>query len=197
MGSDGRSPAMLVRCALVFGGLILSGPNAYPQGCMPAGFIGPALGAGSHSYLEGGQWEAAVYYRYLGPGNGYIGDEIWEAGKEVVARNWIHAIDLQATYAFTPRYDVSLTVPFVHAERSTVLEHDGERHTTRAGGLGDVRLVGHGWLLDPKEPRSGNLRLGLGMKAPTGEDEATGTFHKPTGPEIRPVDQAIQPGDGG
>jgi hypothetical protein len=27
--------------------------------------------------------------------------------------------------------------------------------------------------------------------------KATDTFHKPTGPEIRPVDQAIQPGDGG
>src|SRR5205814_10049186 len=35
------------------------------------------------------------------------------------------------------------------------------------------------------------------VKAPTGDEKATDTFYKSTGPEIRPVDIAIQPGDGG
>ena len=191
--------AMLIRRVFAFiGGLVFSESCIHSQGCMPAGFLAPNLAApGGLSYFRQGQWEAAVYYRFLETENGYIGDEIWEAGREIVARNWIHSIDLQATYAFTPRYQLSLTVPFVHAERSTVLDHDGERHTTRAGGLGDMRLVAHGWLFDPEEGRSGNILLGLGVKAPTGDDEATDTFYKPTGPEIRHIDPAIQPGDGG
>jgi hypothetical protein len=90
-----------------------------------------------------------------------------------------------------------LTLPFVYGERSTVLDQGGSRHTTSAGGLADLRLVAYAWLLDPETPRRGNISFGFGVKAPTGDDEATDTFYKPTGPEVRPVDQAIQPGDGG
>jgi hypothetical protein len=37
----------------------------------------------------------------------------------------------------------------------------------------------------------------LGVKFPTGDDDATDIFHQPTGRVRRPVDPAIQPGDGG
>jgi len=156
-----------------------------------------SLGAQGVSHLEAGQWEASVSYRYLEVANGYIGSEVWPEWETLGARMSIHSIDLQATYAFTPRYSVTLTMPFLHADRSTVLDHDGTRHTTSAGGLGDVRLVAHAWLLNPERPGSGNISIGVGVKAPTGNEKATDTFHKRTGPEIRPVDQAIQPGDGG
>src|SRR5687767_9073175 len=151
-----------------------------------------SLGAEGVSHLEPGQWEASVNYRYLETGDRYIGDEVWEDSDAIGAEMWIHSIDLQATYAFTRRYSATFTMPFVHADRSTVLDHDGKRHTTSAGGLGDIRLVGNAWLLNPDKPRSGNISLGAGVKAPTGDDEVTDTFHKPTGPETRPVDQAIQ-----
>ena len=39
--------------------------------------------------------------------------------------------------------------------------------------------------------------MSLGIKAPTGDDAVTDTSFRPTGPEERPVDSAIQPGDGG
>src|SRR5687768_4973517 len=169
----------------IFGGLLASELKLFAQGCMPAGFMAPNLAAKGLRILQGGEWEASIHYRFLETENGYIGDDVWEAGKEIVARNWIHSIDLEATYAFTPRYSLSLTVPFFHAERSTVLDHDGDRHSTTAAGLRDLRLVAHGWLFEPKEHTSGNVLLGLGVKLPTGEDEATDTFLKPTGPEIR------------
>ncbi len=181
----------------VFGGFLLLEPEVNAQGCMPAGFMAPSLATKGLSILKSGQWEAAIHYRYLESADPYIGDDVWEEGKEIAARNWVHSVDLEATYAFTPRYTLTLTVPFVSGERSTVLDHDGNRHTTRAGGLADVRLVGRAWFLDPEEPRNGNILFGFGIKAPTGEDEATDTFYKPTGPQIRHVDQAIQPGDGG
>ena len=156
-----------------------------------------SVGADGVSHLEAGQWQASVNYRYLETGDRFIGDEVWENSDAIGARMWIHSVDLQATYAFTPRYSVTLTMPFVHGDRSTVLDHDGTRHTTSAGGLGDLRLVGYAWLLNPEKHTSGNISFGVGVKAPTGDEKATDTFYKSTGPEIRPVDQAIQPGDGG
>lgn len=157
-----------------------------------------SLGAEGVSHLEGGQWEASVNYRYLASADGYIGDEVWPQYPQVIgARIWIHSIDVQATYAFTPRHSFTLTMPFVHGELSSLIEHSGTRHTTSAGGLGDVRLVGNAWLLNPSKPRDGNISIGVGVKAPTGNEKATDTFYKSTGPEIRPVDIAIQPGDGG
>jgi hypothetical protein len=60
-----------------------------------------------------------------------------------------------------------------------------------------MRLIGNVWLLDPETHYQGNVTIGLGVKFPTGNDEATDIFHQPTGPVRRPVDPAIQPGDGG
>ena len=155
-----------------------------------------SLGAEGVSHLEGGQWEASINYRYLATADGYIGDDVWPDYPRVVGtRIWVHSIDLQATYAFTPRYSVTLTMPFVHGEYSSL--NFGTRQTTTAGGLGDVRLIGNAWLLNPNKPREGNISFGIGVKAPTGDEKATDTFQTSTGPQIRPVDISIQPGDGG
>ena len=67
----------------------------------------------------------------------------------------------------------------------------------RSHGIGDVRLSLDYWLFDPIKCRNGNIALGLGVKFPTGDDDATDTVHRATGPVIRPVDPSIQPGDGG
>jgi hypothetical protein len=152
--------------------------------------------AGEAPQLEAGEWSAALTYRYLHADKGYIGSERWANSDAIVARTKVHSFDLQAAYAFNSRYSVALTAPFVYGERSSVLDHDGTRHTTRAGGLSDMRLMGYAWLFGP-ERAMGNVSVGIGMKAPTGDSEATDTFYKPTGREVRPVDQAIQPGDGG
>jgi hypothetical protein len=157
-----------------------------------------SLGAEGVTHLEAGQWQVSVNYRYLYADEGYIGDRVWPQYKDVIGgRISIHSIDLQATYAFSPRYSATLTMPLVHGELSSLFEHDGTRHTTSAGGLGDMRLVGNVWLFNPDKYHDGNISIGVGVKAPTGDEKATDTFYKRTGPEIRPVDMAIQPGDGG
>jgi hypothetical protein len=74
---------------------------------------------------------------------------------------------------------------------------DSARHAVTAVGLGDVSLVGSAWLLDPHN-HSGNIALGLGVKAPTGNNEASDDYFLKGGTSVRyPVDQSIQPGDGG
>ena len=157
-----------------------------------------SLGAEGVTHLEAGQWQASVNYRYLYADEGYIGDRVWsQYGNVIGARISIHSVDVQATYAFCSRFSSTLTVPFVHGELSSLFEHDGVRHSTSAGGLGDIRLVGNAWLLDPDKHPNGNISLGVGVKVPTGDEKATDTFYKATGPKTLPVDSAIQPGDGG
>ena len=182
--------------AILISQLVLA-PRAFSQGCMPSRFLTLDPAGGLATELEAGDWIASLTYRYLSTGKGYIGDEVWANSDPIVARTWVHSFDVAATYAITPRYSVTLTLPFIHAERSSVLDHDGTRHTTRSGGLADVRLLAQAWLLDPQKPRDGNVSFGIGLKAPTGDAKATDVFYKPTGAELRPVDQAIQPGDGG
>ncbi|MBI2928061.1 MAG: hypothetical protein HYY24_20495 [Verrucomicrobia bacterium] len=160
-----------------------------------------SLGAEGVSHLEGGQWEASVNYRYLYADEGYIGDRIDPTYKRTIgAQLTLHSIDVQATYAFNPRFSATLTIPFFSGEIASYRDHENDgihRHTVSAGGLGDVRLVGNVWLLDPDKHKDGNISLGIGVKAPTGDEAATDTFHKTTGLETRPVDIAIQPSDGG
>jgi hypothetical protein len=74
---------------------------------------------------------------------------------------------------------------------------DSARHAVTAIGLGDVSLVGSRWLVDPHN-QSGNIALGLGVKVPTGTHTATDAYFLAGGTSIQyPVDQSIQPGDGG
>ena len=85
--------------------------------------------------------------------------------------------------------------------RSSLYEHGrNERHITYSRGLADVRIgVGY-WLLNPEANENGNISLGAGFKLPTGNYNASDIFYNvgvDGRPEVRPVDQSIQPGDGG
>ena len=128
--------------------------------------------------------------------------------------------DIAATYAVTRRLSLTLELPIQYGSRTNSAEHDGVHvHTMRASGIGDLRLTANFWLLNPEKPpdqnissdtgkqvggytapakcRDYNISLGLGVKAPTGDDAASDYSFRPTGPELRAVDPAIQPGDGG
>src|SRR5205823_7486138 len=88
--------------------------------------------------------------------------------------------------------------PFIYADRSSLYEHDFiHRHTMHAGGLGDIRILTDLWLLEPHKHMDGNIALGIGVKAPTGDDKVSDTSFRTSGPVTRPVDPSIQPGDGG
>jgi hypothetical protein len=117
-------------------------------------------------------------------------------GNEVVNDSYFW--DLTAQYAITPRVAVSLTIPFVYSDRSSLYEHDRvNRYTTSAGGIGDVQFVPSVWLWDPAKMPKGNIQVGIGFAAPTGDYQATDTFITADGPVTGYVDQSIQPGTGG
>ncbi len=196
--------------AMILMGLILSNTPASGQGCV-------ASRGGSSFHLPGMElqpyqgFQAAVGYRWLHSDRHFVGDtehpERQEEGSEVV--NDSHYIDLSLSYAFTPRYSVNLTVPFSFNDRSQVARSNDVartillRYATQSFGLGDIRLIGNGWIIDPTRMPKANLLFGLGVDMPTGQKDATDTFQvfdAPSGRIVareRTVDQSIQLGDGG
>lgn len=154
-----------------------------------------SLDANGISYLEPRRWEAGVGYRYLHADQVFIGSEYRPEFEEAKTNPdiTVHSIDLNVTFQATPRFSLTLEVPFSYGEVTVI----SNRIHMAAGGLGDLRLIGNTWLLDPVRHATGNISLGIGVKAPTGDDKATD--HIPINGErtLRPVDTAIQPGDGG
>lgn len=119
-------------------------------------------------------------------------------GSEVI--NNQHALDINISYALSNRWLISAALPFVYNSRSSLYEHGRmERHSTESYGLADIRLSASFWMCKPQSTK-GNFALGLGIKLPTGNWNATDKFYNVGangGTEIRNVDQSIQVGDGG
>ncbi|MBI2948668.1 MAG: hypothetical protein HYY23_13575 [Verrucomicrobia bacterium] len=154
-----------------------------------------SLGAEGISYLEPHHWETTLSYRYLHAQKVFIGSQYrpeYEAGNANPDIT-VHSVDLAATYAVSKRFSLSLTLPFVYGDVTVI---SNRLHNTVAG-IGDLRLVGNIWLLDPSKHSNGNISFGLGMKAPTGESKGTDTVLINGVETVRPADTSIQPGDGG
>lgn len=212
------SLAFLRRAALVAAAvtLALSTREASAQGCVAV--RGGGLCTMNHPLgnegvgLESGAWQAFVGYRFFKSDRHYIGGEQsrnaaglnrFQQGTEVI--NYSNFIDVGVTYQITPRYSATFVLPFVQHTRSAPYEHSGVRRNTSSGGLADVRASFNAWIWDPAQQPKGNLQVSVGFKAPSGDYAATDTFFQDQDPGagvdirqvIRPVDQSIQPGDGG
>lgn len=163
----------------------------------------PGIGAQATPYLGKGQWNVGVNYRYQFSHRHFVGDEEQQvrAVEESEVENTIHLLDVAVTYALTARLNLSLGLPYLMAERSSPIRDAKRvvigRHKTSAHGLGDISLMGRMWVLNPKTCLRGNISIGLGLKAPTGDPGKLDDVETLTGQFVRPVDQSIQPGDGG
>jgi hypothetical protein len=164
---------------------------------MPVRFTTPSLGGQGElqvTDLAAHQWRIALGYRHLHADQLFVGTQLLPTSQPLIIN--LHSVDVTTTYAVTERWSLSLTVPFLYGMQSR-LYADSARHAVTAIGLGDVSLVGSRWLLDPHN-QSGNIAVGLGVKAPTGTHRATDAYFLAGGTSIQyPVDQSIQPGDGG
>lgn len=109
--------------------------------------------------------------------------------------SWLLGVE----YAANNRWSFSVTMPFLYIDRSSLYEHmgnsSGQRFHTHSQGLGDIRVVAD-YNLMPTNVKN-RLSVGLGAKLPTGNYNYKDYFHTTDGLELRPVDQSIQPGDGG
>jgi len=181
------------------------------QGCVPARLIAPNAGSvnacvwegGETPYLQPHQFSASVSYRYLHSFREFHLDEElpFPTDPFLYAETYVHGFDIGFAYQATRRLSLTLDIPVQDGRRTSYYEHDlttlTEKHTMRASGVGDLRLLANIWIFDPDRHRSGNISLGLGFKLPTGDYNAKDFSYRANGPVLRPVDPAIQPGDGG
>lgn len=152
------------------------------------------------------KWQFSMNYRYFKSYKHYRGSheekERVENGTEVI--NHDNSLILGLSYQPSPRWQVTVAVPLIYIDRSSLYEHYGNtignpRFHTQGKGFGDVRIAAYyNWIRTSKF----NLNAGLGVKLPTGNYHAKDYFHKKgsQGQDTlvyRYVDQSIQLGDGG
>lgn len=177
--------------------------NAAAQGCVAIRGTGTVCTKMSHIEAETKGWQLNTNYRYFRSFRHYRGKEEQlerlEQNTEVI--NWQHTLDLSLVRNFSNRWSLAVGLPLLVNERSSLYEHGRtERHRSSAYGMGDMRIVAYHWLLNPEQHKKGNIQLGMGLKLPTGEEGYEDYFQNVgpnKTPELRPVDQSIQLGDGG
>lgn len=203
--------------AAVLACFAFAAPGARAQGCVASRGGAPSCNAlnspadsdGVSFYLPKKHWEASVGYRWFRSHRHFVHAEEQlrrETPINTQIVNKVHQPDLAATYGVSDRLSVTATLPFLIADRKTPGTIYATRtppvfgfpdQHTQAHGISDATLVGHFWLGEPRSHAQQNVALGLGLKFPTGKDDVTDTFVTPTATTVRPVDQSIQPGDGG
>jgi len=179
---------------------IFTNTHANAQGCVAIKSSGP-LSNMEHPMQDSSSkgWQLSVSYRYFKSFRHFKGaDEQKQRlviGNEVI--NHQSTIDLGITRIFNQYWSVSVGMPYLINTRSSLYEHGGkERHSSYSHGIGDMRIVANRWLFNSHTTSKGNIQIGLGVKLPTGDYNYQSKFFNVT-PEIRPVDQSIQLGDGG
>lgn len=198
-----RAPQSLI---ITFLGLIslLGTHQAKAQGCVAIRHFSSCVGNTLENNLLGpGDIQIGSNYRYFKSFRHFRGteEEPDRVSNDTEVINHSHSWDFFLTYGISNRLYASITIPTVINTRSSLYEHGREeRNTTFSRGLADVRVgVGY-WLFDLEKHQNGNLAIGLGLKIPTGSYNASDIFYNvgpEGGPQTRPVDQSIQPGDGG
>jgi hypothetical protein len=178
--------------------------QASAQGCVAIRHFSSCGGNTlSNQLLADGEWQIGMNYRYFKSFRHFRGshEEPDRLANETEVINHSHAWDFSINYSFNSRLFATTTIPFVLNARSSLYEHGREeRNSTFSRGIADMRVgIGY-WLLDPQRNQKGNIALGIGLKLPTGNYNASDIFYNvgpDNSPEVRPVDQSIQPGDGG
>jgi hypothetical protein len=165
--------------------------------------------------LAKGKWAMSLNYRWFTSHRHFVGSveqnaenvangsaERDRSGSEVI--NHVHSPVLSASYGITDRLSLSAELPYFHAHRRSPGSATRPSFVTRASAFSDLSVTARYWLGNPTKRGDQNLSFGLGFKAPTGEDRAEDDFLVRMDPETgariedrRPVDQSIQPGDGG
>jgi hypothetical protein len=199
----------------------LHGTDVQAQGCVASRMNPSSCSMAEHGdgakdtdgtsyYLPQGRWQSSFGYRWYRSHRHFVGSveqngeppaERDRRGNEVI--NHVHIPDLAFSYGLSNRISLNADLPILIARRKNPANSTRPLQRTDARGIGDLNLLARYWLGKPTGHSSQNLSLGLGFKLPTGNDAAEDDVlvQNATTREMelvsRPVDQSIQPGDGG
>jgi hypothetical protein len=187
--------------------LVFSLQKTFSQGCVAIRSTGAVCTRNEAAKSNAKGWHFNTAYRYFKSYKHFVGKEEQkervERGTDV--RNWQHNMNFTLVRQLNNRWAIAFDIPVISNTRSSMYEHYGNsstspnaRRTTSSFGIGDVRVTGYYWLLDPVKSPKGNIQAGLGIKLPTGDYKYTDLFYRnDTTSVLGPVDQSIQLGDGG
>ena len=176
--------------------------KSFGQGCVAVRHLGACSSDMTHNSFNKGDIQAGLNYRYFKSFRHFRGtheepDRV-TSGTEVI--NHSHNWEYNVNYYLSSKTNLVLGIPLQINTRSSLYEHGRkERNMSFSRGLGDVRLGLQQWLIQPGT-KSWNIQLGSSLKLPTGNFNASDIFYNVGvngAPEVRPVDQSIQLGDGG
>ncbi|MGA2352467.1 MAG: transporter [Terracidiphilus sp.] len=179
------------------------------QGCVVAHSVGEVGGPESDGgYLAPNHWQFTLDYRHLYSFRHFVGSvaqEYRQQGNSEV-RNRINLIDMGVTYQVTPRFSVIGVVPAEFASRRYFIAAgsiNGAPATDLIGawgvsGMGDISLMGQGWIWDPTKNPKHNIQIGFGVQMPTGRDNIQNDLVEiPGQPAVNATaDYSVQPGIG-
>ena len=198
--------------------LVIFSVKGFAQGCIAVRSMACASGNvnSPSSFMKKGDFQFTGNFRQLHSYKHFVGTEEQKQrvaeGTQVI--NDTYNYDFGLSYAVSDRLSVAINVPIANNDRSSLYEHYGNaaldafpkpeqrRFHTYSKGVGDMRLSANYWLFDPHTSMKGNIAIGFGIKAPTGNANVQGDFHKldKAGKEYiqtKAVDQSIQLGDSG
>lgn len=187
--------------------------RVYAQGCVAIRTVG-GLNTMEHAGMmhdgmtpikDTSKWDLNIAYRYFNSYKHFNGtdEQVQRVIDGTEVRNFNRTIDLSLVRKLNDQWSVGIALPMIYNERTSKYEHisntsTSPRFATSASGLGDTRITAYRWIVSPTKGGKGNLLAGLGIKIPTGNYKATDVFHNTlTSTRVGPVDQSIQPGDGG
>jgi hypothetical protein len=183
--------------------VLFAGQPAYAQGCVLIREAAPVIGSLASTYLRPGEWQLDVAFRDSTADKHYSLD-VEQVQRQQLGTNVINTQKQTLFYlshAVTDRVSFSVAVPVVVATWGIPrpLTPPGARATEHGQGLGDISAVGRYWVFDPAKHSDRNLSVGLGFKAPSGNQNQYDVYNDNNGlnPTSKPIDQSIEPGDGG
>ena len=183
--------------------ILLHTSNTFAQGCVAIRSTGGVCTMDEHpdSTKKDGQWLFNSNTRYYKSFRHFVGKQEQFYRIDQLHNNVINKVvtqDLSLTRIFNERWSMALDLPLADNSRSQLNTTPGTRFSTHTAGLGDVRLTGYYWLLNPAVATKGNIQVGLGLKFATGAYNLQDYFLQSDGTKkLGPVDQSIQLGDGG
>lgn len=196
----------LNRCGFLAVAVWLTGGYAQPafgQGCVLIREAAPVIGSASSTYLHPGEWQLDVSYRDSTADRHYSLD-VYQEQRQTLGTYVVNTQKqtlFNVSHAVTQRFSFSVAVPIVVATWGIPrpLTPPGPRATEHGQGLGDISAMGRFWLFNPQNHSGRNVSVGLGVKAPTGDSNQYDVYNDNSGdnPTSKPIDQSIQPGDGG
>ncbi len=187
--------------------------ETFSQGCIAVRSMSTANGNPSGSaFMKAGEFQFSTNFRKLHSYKHFVGtvEQPHRVEQKTEVINDSYNFDFGLTYAITNRLNVTLNVPLSYNDRSSLYEHYGNgtpagsnpRFHTQSQGIGDMRLSASYWLINPTKAPKGNIAIGVGIKAPTGNANVQDEFHKLDKDkkeyiQIKAVDQSMQLGDSG